>query len=173
MAILSGIIGGANVARKAGLDFKGITSGIGGLFGGGNEPNAGNESFVDALDNYEKISTSRARLLQNEIAQAVRAGANDRRVGQLIASAGGYSVNDVMGSWKWKIITRFVDDIRAQEQNRSREPESVPAGVSGRSGGGVVSGGGGMFDGSGGGTSQALIWGAVGLVMIFAFQGLK
>lgn len=153
MAIFTTIAGGATLANKAGINLSGVKNFVGGFFGGGSEPNAGTEDFLDALDNYEGISTNRARTLQTEIENLIRSGASDRRIGQAVTSAGGYSnVNDVMSSWKWRIVQGFIDQARMNLKSSSG-PVSLPGSQS--------------MAGTNSGFSNPLLWGAVGLLSIF------
>lgn len=115
---ISATLGLIGVAKKAGVvdRLKGINPFK------RKEPNAGSKSLIDALDNYEKISTSLAASLEGEITKMLANGASDADIAVFLDERsykkGG---THMMESWKWDILKKWLDDTRSllQSQNYS------------------------------------------------------
>lgn len=124
------------------------------------EPNAGSSSFVDALDNYEKISTSKARSILPEFTSLIAQGANDSQLAEFIAKAGGEPGNGAgyRGSWKWQIVQEWIDKTRSIQDSDN----------TGRVNSGAESSGGSIIPGSVnmGGINTGLIFGGLALGVV-------
>lgn len=97
----------------------GVVGKIGDLFGRGSEPNAGSSNFVDALDNYEKIPTSKARSIESEFTNLIASGASDDRLAEYLARAGGEPGKGqaYKNSFKWKFVQSWIDQTRSMVNN--------------------------------------------------------
>lgn len=102
----------------AGAQKLGIGGKIKGLFGGGSNPNKGNSSLVDALDNYEAMSTTKAEMIAPTVRQMVERGASDREVALYISGEAGERsrVDSWMSSYKWRYVKSQVQQIRTASQ---------------------------------------------------------
>lgn len=156
MAIFTTIAAGAGAAKATGINFSGVKNFVGGIFGGSKSPNYGTSDFVDALDNYEAVSTKRAFEMQGEIEQLLRRGGSDRQVGQIIANEYGESnPSGVMSSRKWPIVKNFLDQARQNIRSAGSSGASAAMMQTGQAGSG--SAGLGLF-------RSPVIWGAIGLI---------
>lgn len=120
----------ATGANALGIDLGSTGKRILSFLGGGKEPNAGESSFIDAIDNYERISTSNARALLPEFTSRIAQGQPDYQLAQYLASQGGYTVNDVISSWKWKIVKRWIDKTRQIQESQMSQASSKGADLS-------------------------------------------
>lgn len=144
------------IVSTIGTGLGAIDSVLGGRLGGvvdsinpfkRSEPNAGSSSFVDAIDNYEKISTSKARSILPKFTNKIAAGATDFQLAEFIASAAGEpgKGSAYKSSWKWEILQNWIDQSRSiQDEQRENNTSFLP-GSGGESAGG--SGGGGFNKG--------------------------
>lgn len=85
----------------------------------GSNPNKGNSSLVDAIDNYEGISSTRAKSMESQIVNLINSGASETKIAGVLASAGGYSTQEVLNSYKWDYMRNQIQKIRSQSANYS------------------------------------------------------
>lgn len=119
---------------------------FGGLFGGGDNPNKGSKNLVDAIDNYEKISTRKAKNMRDGVVQMIASGASYNKIAEFINEKAGnpYSVNDIMNSYKWDIIKPMIDAIRKEaakaikEQKKNKTPAPNTANKTKAGGGNIT-----------------------------------
>lgn len=121
MSILAGITAGATIAKKTG-----ITGAIGGLFGKKSDPNRGTADLVDTLDNYDSISTSKARQVAEQVKGWIASGMSDNEIYSRLKTIRGVSQSRTLSNDpKYRLVQQKIDALRYQFQQA--ETASQPA----------------------------------------------
>lgn len=81
------------------------------LFGGRSNPNKGSANLVDALDNYEAMSTSMAQRIAPEVIKRRVNGQSAYQIAQYIATQAGERERTAswMSSYKWDILWPMIE----------------------------------------------------------------
>lgn len=118
----------ASASRVTGFDpAKRVRNFAKNIFGK-KERNKGNASLVDALDNYEKVSSGLAREMEPIIIEMILTGASERQIADYIATQiGDKDGKGIYTSWKWDIVSDYINEISRLNPAQPPTPVKNPA----------------------------------------------
>lgn len=121
-----GIPGAVVAVTKGAAIVDGAKNVFNSIFGGKPDKNYSSNSLIDAIANYEKISSSAASSIVDQMVQLKVQGASRNQIAQVLASKGGYSVNDVVNSRKWPIVEGWLNQAASQVIASQSQPGRTP-----------------------------------------------